>query len=122
MRLIILASLQTEVKMRHGAKNPGNGGNLEGRYANYFEVGHNAFEFILNFGQLYIGEPETHLHTRVVTSPLYAKALLGVLQQAVSQYEESHGRVAAEADEGEEQVMAREPGYPRVLKSIKQSA
>jgi len=27
-------------------------GELEGRYANYFQVGHNAVEFVLDFGQL----------------------------------------------------------------------
>jgi hypothetical protein len=26
---------------------------LEGEYANYFKVGYNAFEFILDFGQFY---------------------------------------------------------------------
>ncbi len=29
------------------------GGSLEGRYANYFKVGYNAFEFLLDFGQFY---------------------------------------------------------------------
>ena len=108
--------------MRPKIKEPGNGGNLEGRYANYFEVGHNAFEFIINFGQSYIGEPETNLHTRVVTSPFYAKMLLVVLQKAVSQYEESHGRVAAEAADSDEQITGQESGYAQVLNTSKRSA
>jgi hypothetical protein len=33
-------------------------GALEGKYANYFKVGHNAFEFILDFGQLYLETQE----------------------------------------------------------------
>jgi hypothetical protein len=28
----------------------------EGRYANYFQIGHNAFEFIIDFGQGYEGQ------------------------------------------------------------------
>ena len=26
---------------------------LEGRYSNYFKVGHNAFEFVIDFSQFY---------------------------------------------------------------------
>jgi len=81
---------------------------LEGRYVNYFEIGHNAFEFILDFGQYYSEDPEASLHTRIVTSPVYAKALAGVLQQALSQYEASYGRVV-DLDEAEEAADRREP-------------
>jgi hypothetical protein len=38
-------------------------GELEGRYANYFKVGHNAFEFLLDFGQLYAESREAQFHT-----------------------------------------------------------
>ena len=62
---------------------------LEGRYVNYFEVGHNAFEFILDFGQSYLGNQEAQLHTRIVTSPAYAKAFLETLRESVEQYERS---------------------------------
>lgn len=39
------------------------------RYANYFEIGHNAAEFVLDFGQAYSPAKERRLHTRIVTSP-----------------------------------------------------
>ena len=65
----------------------------EGKYANYFKVGHNAFEFILEFSQLY-SEPSTDkVHTRIVTSPPYARELLGVLQDAVDAYERTFGAI-----------------------------
>jgi len=85
--------------MRQRAKDSGNGGAPEGRYANYFEIGHNAFEFILDFGQMYDEEPESRLHSRIVVSPFYARMLLGVLQNSVRQYEQSYGRIPVEADE-----------------------
>ena len=44
--------------------------NLEGRYANYFKVGHNAVEFIFDFGQHYPETDEAELYTRVITSPV----------------------------------------------------
>ncbi len=51
----------------------------EGRYANYFRVGYNAFEFLFDFGQLHPENqyPESQpakIHTRIITNPIYAKA------------------------------------------------
>lgn len=69
---------------------------LEGRYANWFQIGHNAFEFLLDFGQHFPETSEMHLHTRIITSPIYAKALFEVLQTSIEQYEESHGPIPAE--------------------------
>ncbi len=63
-----------------------------GQYANYFEVGHNAFEFIIDFGQVYAGESkEGQLHTRIVTAPVYANTLLKILQGSIDRYEETFG-------------------------------
>ena len=81
---------------------------MEGRYVNYFEIGHNAFEVLLDFGQFYEGEAEATQHTRIVTSPVYAKRLSGLLQQAIRQYEASYGRVV-DLDEEEAAADRREP-------------
>lgn len=62
---------------------------LEGRYANYFKVGYNSFEVVLEFGQLYEGEEVARMHTRVVTGSVYAKRLLETLRQALQTKEES---------------------------------
>jgi hypothetical protein len=51
-------------------------GELEGRYANYFKVGHNALEFLLDFGQFYAESQRAQFHTRIITNPTYAKAFL----------------------------------------------
>ncbi len=60
---------------------------LEGRYANYFQVGYNAFEFIFDFGQVYDGGKKPKLHTRIVMTPESAKNLLGLIQEAIDNYE-----------------------------------
>lgn len=60
---------------------------LDARYANYFEVGHNPFEFVLEFGQMYEGEAGS-IHTRIVTSPNYAKAFLALLQTAMDAFDQ----------------------------------
>ncbi len=63
---------------------------VEGRYSNYFVVGHNAFEFVVDFGQMYAGS-QVSFHTRIITSPPYAKELLKVLHGAVEEYEKQFG-------------------------------
>ena len=64
---------------------------LVGRYANYFTVGHNAFEFVIDFGQFFEESGTPHLHTRIITSPAYAAALLTTLRESVARYEETFG-------------------------------
>ena len=66
---------------------------IEGRYANYYLVGHNAFEFLIDFGQMFPGRRE-QVHTRIVTSPPYAKELLRVLSQSIEVYEKQFGEIA----------------------------
>lgn len=63
------------------------------RYANYFEIGHNAAEFILDFGQAYSTSKDRQRHTRIITSPLYAKALLRLLEQSVERHEQVYGSI-----------------------------
>ncbi|MCD4693135.1 MAG: DUF3467 domain-containing protein [Calditrichales bacterium] len=69
---------------------------LEGQYANYFKVGHNAYEFVIDFGQSYPGTEEAELYTRIITSPAYAKSLIETLGESIKQYEQSFGAVAEE--------------------------
>lgn len=69
------------------------GGRLEGRFANYFKVGHNAFELLLDFGQFYPEGEQEQLHTRIVTTPCYAKILLDVLRESIAQYEQTFGPI-----------------------------
>ena len=68
-------------------------GNLEGRYANYFKVGYNAYEFVIDFGQYYPGNDQAELCLRIITSPIYAKALLKILEDSLDQYEKSFSTI-----------------------------
>lgn len=60
---------------------------LEGRYANYFEIGFTAFEFILDFGQYDQQTGATVRHTRIITNPASAKVLLDMLLNIVREFE-----------------------------------
>lgn len=77
--------------MNRESKNSQDNNKLEGRYANYFKIGYNAFEFVIDFGQLYDEDEEARLQTRIVTSPFYAKSLLATLQGVIEQYEQTFG-------------------------------
>ena len=50
----------------------------EGRYANLCEIGHNAFEILLEFGQR-----EAGIHTRIYLSPECARMLSETLLEAI---------------------------------------
>jgi hypothetical protein len=65
----------------------------EGQYSNFFKVGHNAFEFVLDFGQFYPENGDAQFHTRIITSPIYVKSLLETLQQSIERYEEVFGLI-----------------------------
>lgn len=69
---------------------------LEGKYANYFEVGHNAYEFVIDFGQYYSETEEAELCTRIITSPAYAKVLLRTLQESIMRYEQNIDHIKQE--------------------------
>jgi hypothetical protein len=71
---------------------------LEGRYANAFQVGHNAFEFLLDLGQVAPESEQTHFHTRIITSPVYAKALAETLRESIHQYEQAFGTIPKERE------------------------
>jgi len=79
--------------MEHESEDSQDTGALEGRYANYFKVGHNAFEFLLDFGQFYPESEKAQLHTRIVTSPIYAKALLEIIRESLDRYEQTFGAI-----------------------------
>lgn len=63
----------------------------EGRYANHFHIGHNAFEVVLQFGQFYEGDMQPVMHTKIVTSPAYALMFLQLLGVAMAEYESRFG-------------------------------
>ena len=65
----------------------------EGRYTNYFKVGFNSFEFLLDFGQAYEDGAREVVHTRIVTGPVYAKALARLLTDSLAAYERTCGAI-----------------------------
>lgn len=71
--------------IRRGTGPRSRGRREEGRYANYFQIGHNAAEFLFEFGQ------EGGIHTRVYVSPQHARILSDLLLQTLRQHEQTFG-------------------------------
>jgi hypothetical protein len=68
------------------------------RYSNYFEVGHNAYEFLIDFGQYQPELSEVVLHTRIVAGPTLTKLLHDMVHNAISQYESENGPIPCPND------------------------
>ena len=72
-----------------------------GHYANFFKVGYTSCEFLLEFGQLFpeVGSTAPVLHTRIISSPPYVKALIDTLDRTIKQFESEYGSIRDLADE-----------------------
>jgi len=69
------------------------GETLEGRYANYFELGFTVHEFLLDFGQFDEDSESAIRHTRIITNPTSAKVFLKMLAEVVAEYEAKVGPI-----------------------------
>ena len=70
-------------------------------YANYFEVGHNAFEFLLDAGQVMPESGDIQLMSRIAVSPVHAKLLANLLSRSVDQFESDFQAIPDLADLGD---------------------
>ena len=73
------------------------------KYANAFQIGHNNFEFVLDFGQFDREGGDSLVHTRIVTAPAYAKVLWELLGESLRQYEAEFGPIPRVDNEEPEQ-------------------
>ena len=81
---------------------------LEGKYANYFEVGHNPFEFYLDFGQFDPQSKKVQPMARILASPACAKMLGKTLSSSVDSFEQEHGPIPTNTGEVDAMEMVRE--------------
>lgn len=66
---------------------------IKGMYCNSLNVGFNAFEFVLDFGQRYPSPETPQLCVRIVTTPAYAQSFVEVLSKAIADYEATSGPI-----------------------------
>jgi hypothetical protein len=51
---------------------------------------------VLDFGQYYPDNGEVQFHTRIISNPVYTKALLQLLGESIQQYEQTFGAIPRE--------------------------
>ena len=68
-----------------------------GAYANLALLTPSETEFVLDFMFLQPQSPKTRVLSRIVTSPVHAKRLLGALQDNIRKYESRFGEIKADA-------------------------
>ena len=61
-----------------------------GRYMNVFRIGFNAFEVVIEFGERFDEGAPVAMHTRVITNPILARALVDSLTEALSNYDSTY--------------------------------
>jgi hypothetical protein len=74
---------------------------LPPQYANYFQIGYNSVEFLLDFGRQF-GNAVAELQTRIVTNPAHAKMLCDLLRRSIRGYEDRFGPIPNSEDRPEE--------------------
>jgi hypothetical protein len=74
----------------------------EARYSNYAEIGHNASEFVFDFGQVWFDGVPAGVYVRVVTSPDTAQRLYETLNEALSQYRVAFGEIRRDRNADEQ--------------------
>jgi len=62
-------------------------------YVNQFEVGYNRDEVLLRFAQAYEGAGTQVDQARIVMTPSYARALLQLLDGAITRFEAEYGEL-----------------------------
>jgi len=65
----------------------------QGTYANFINVWHTYYEFVIDFGRVVPGRKEFKIFTRIITNPLRAKLFLKMLESHIGQYEKMFGKI-----------------------------
>ena len=60
---------------------------IEGRFANHFQVGQNGSEFLIDFGQDFGGRPP-NVHTRIIVNANHVESFLALAQRTAAEIEE----------------------------------
>lgn len=65
----------------------------QGNYSNLAIISHSTSEFIIDFAAVLPGVPKARVKSRVILTPEHAKRLLMSLQDNITRYETSVGKI-----------------------------
>jgi len=72
----------------------------QGTYSNLAIISHSPSEFIIDFARIVPGVPKAQIKSRIIMSPDRAKSLLEALQDNISKYEASYGKIKSPQSSG----------------------
>ena len=65
----------------------------EGSYSNLAIINHSASEFVLDFIQMMPGVPKAKVKSRIILTPQHAKRFSKALNDNISKFESSNGKI-----------------------------
>ena len=83
----------------------------QGTYANLAIITHSTSEFVLDFVRVMPGIPKAEVKSRIILTPEHAKRLLNALNDNVSKFENTHGKIK-EPESGGNPTMPMNFGGP----------
>ena len=67
---------------------------LKGEYADCFRIGHSAYKFVLDFGQIIDKKRNRSFYKRIIMGPEVAKSFKETFSQSIKQYEHQFGKIS----------------------------
>ena len=65
----------------------------QGTYSNLSLISHSSAEFVIDFIRVLPGMPKAQVKSRIILTPEHAKRLLKTIQDNVSRYEQTFGKI-----------------------------
>ena len=84
----------------------------QGEYVNFAIVTHSIAEFIMDFVRVLPGVPKSKVKSRIVISPIHAKAFMLALQENIKKYEQKFGAIKVAKNEIQNQIKRMKENLP----------
>ena len=78
----------------------------EGTYANLAIIAHSTSEFVLDFASMLPAMPKAKVQSRIIMTPEHAKRLMMTLQDNITRYESSMGKIEVKMQHSTDEAMA----------------
>lgn len=78
----------------------------QGRYANLVVISHSSSEFVLDFAAMLPAMPKAKVQSRIIMTPEHAKRLMMSLQENITRYESSMGKINVHMQPSSDEAMA----------------
>ena len=78
----------------------------QGRYSNLVVITHSSSEFVLDFASMLPAMPKAKVQSRIIMTPEHAKRLMMTLQDNITRYESSNGKIEVRMQPSTDEAMS----------------